>query len=393
MSVFNPHMSIPGPGRPRRLAWLYLCLCGTAACGVIEYPHDLSQLDPTSDFGPSSSPSAGAGASAGGAAVALVPQPMAAGATGTGQAGAPMTAGSAAGNAGAAAAPAAGRGAPPIAGAANLPAAGAAAAGMAAPPPAAADALNLGGTNVAKQDVIAFIHFGHSNMAGRATGPTATRPYFMTETDPHAWMYHVGKAPELAKEPYTAGDDLSGTYGGPGTALVKQAVKMAPSKYFMSLGFGRTSAYCSQFLPGSLYYDSLSKAAIAIKDHVTFGAIVIMLGITERHGTSADISGYTDCINKLVTAVRKDVGRPDLPLLITDYEQEASGLLAINSSFAQMILPQIRKIPSVVSNSVLVPTDGLGMQDDHHFNFDGHKVWTQRVLDLMKSKGWFPWAQ
>ena len=36
---------------------------------------------------------------------------------------------------------------------------------------------------------------------------------------------------------------------------------------------------------------------------------------------------------------------------------------------------------------------GLGMQDDHHFNLDGHKMWTQRVLDLMKSKGWFPWAQ
>jgi hypothetical protein len=161
----------------------------------------------------------------------------------------------------------------------------------------------------------------------------------------------------------------------------------------MSLGFGKSSAYCSQFLPGSLYYDSLSKAAVAIKDRVTFGAIVIMLGITERHGTANDISGYSGCINKLVTALRTDVGRPDLPLLITDYEQEASGQLAVTSAFAQKIIPEIRKIPTVVSNSAIVPTDGLAMQDDHHFNFDGHKVWTQRVLDLMKSKGWFPWAK
>ena len=43
---------------------------------------------------------------------------------------------------------------------------------------------------------------------------------------------------------------------------------------------------------------------------MTFAAIVIMLGITERHGTGADISGYSDCINKLVTAIRNDVGRP-----------------------------------------------------------------------------------
>lgn len=253
--------------------------------------------------------------------------------------------------------------------------------------------LDIGGTAVAKEDAIAFIHFGHSNMAGRAIGPTATRPYFFTETDPHAWMYHVGQPLQLAKEPYTAEDDQSGTYGGPGTAIVKEAAALAPGKYFVSLGFAKTSAYCSQFLPGSLYYDSVMKAPLAIKDRVTFAAIIIMLGITERHGTAADISGYSSCINQLVTAVRKDVGRPDLPLLISDYEQEAIGALSVTSAFAQSITPEIRKIPSVVSNSALVPTDGLGMQDDHHFNFDGHKLWVQRVLQIMKDKGWFPWAK
>jgi hypothetical protein len=77
--------------------------------------------------------------------------------------------------------------------------------------------------------------------------------------------------------------------------------------------------------------------------------------------------------------------------LITDYEQLATGNLAVNQAFAQSIIPEIHKIPMVVSNSALVPTDGLGMQDDHHFNFDGHKVWTGRVLQIMKDKGWFPW--
>jgi hypothetical protein len=275
-----------------------------------------------------------------------------------------------------------------------MAAAGSAAAGGAGGTAAPSGAtLDLGGVQVAKEDAIAFIHFGHSNMAGRATGPAATRPYYFDQTDPHAWMYHVGKPPELAKEPYTACDDLSGRYGGPGTALLKQAVALAPDKYFISLGFAKTSAYCSQFLPGSLYYDSVMEDALAIKDRVTFAAIVIMLGITERHGTSADISGYSACINKLVTAVRKDIGRPDLPLLITDYEQEASGLLNVSSAFAQSIIPEIRKIPSVVSNSALVPTDGLSMEDDHHFDLDGHKVWTGRVLQIMKDKGWFPWAK
>jgi hypothetical protein len=383
---------VPVVGRWLPLSWLLLA---SSACGVHAYPQGPVQPaneDHSSDFGPSSGTPQGTGASGAGAGVS----------TGTAAgAGAPNTG-----------APAAGTNAPPgmttsMTPVTNpQPAAAGAGAGAAAPPPPAAgdgapamtppaapDTLDLGGTPVAKEDVIAFIHIGHSNMAGRATGPTADRPYFFTDTDPHAWMYHTGSAPALAKEPYTAGDNLMGTYGGPGTALLKQAVQMAPTKYFMSLGFGKESAYCSQFLPGALYYDTLIAAAKAIKDHVTFGAIVIMLGITERHGTSADVTGYSSCINTLVTNIRTDVGRPDLPLLITDYEQEATGDLAVTGAFAQSIIPEIHKIPMVVSNSVLVPTDGLGMQDDHHFNFDGHKVWTQRVLDLMKTNGWFPWAQ
>jgi hypothetical protein len=270
--------------------------------------------------------------------------------------------------------------------------AGGAPPGTGGTPPLSGVTITLGMNTVAKENAIAFIHFGHSNMAGRATGPTATRPYFFSQPDPHAWMYHVGTPPQAALEPYTADDDQSGIYGGPGTAIVKEAAALAPGKDFISLGFGKESAYCSQFLPGALYYDTLMQAPLAIKDRVTFAAIVVMLGITERHGTSADITGYSSCINTLVTAVRNDVGRPDLPLLITDYEQEATGTLAVDQPFAVSIIPEIHKIPMVVTNSALVPTDGLGMQDDHHFNFDGHKEWVSRMLQIMKDKGWFPWG-
>jgi hypothetical protein len=367
--------------------WLASAAIG---CGVHAYPQAQAAVNPNNDFGPPAGTSTTAGSPDLSNPVVQMPGTTA-GTTGTlpvittgGVAGSLIlpTAGIPAlmpmGTAGAAAGPGA------IAGSGGM-------AGAMMPTMMPTSGLTLGDATVAKENVIAFIHIGHSNMAGRAIGPTATRPYFFTETDPHAWMYHTGKPPALAKEPDTADDDLSGTYGGPGTALIKQAVGLAPDKYFMSLGFGKESAYCSQFLPGALYYDTLIAAPKAIKDKVTFGAIVIMLGITERHGTAADVTGYSGCINQLVTAIRTDVGRPDLPLLITDYEQLATGDLAIDQPFAQSIIPEIHKIPMVVSNSVLVPTDGLGMQDDHHFNFDGHKVWTGRLLQIMKDKGWFPW--
>jgi hypothetical protein len=251
-------------------------------------------------------------------------------------------------------------------------------------------------------------------MAGRGDSPSTSRPYFFTQTDPHAWMFHTaaGTGFQAALEPFTAGDSGNSVdqipgqilpLGGPGTALVKEAVALAPDYYFVSLGHGVGSAYCSQFLPGALYYDAVMQAPLALKGKVTFGAIVIMLGITERHGTQADITGYSTCINQLVTAIRTDLGEPNLPLLLSDYEMQATGALAPTSAFAQQIIPQIQKVPTVVSNSALVPTVAhwptmtdpdlvmLPAPDDHHFNLQGHQEWVRRALLIMQQKGWFPW--
>jgi hypothetical protein len=259
----------------------------------------------------------------------------------------------------------------------------------AASPPLSGVTIALGGVNVPMEHAIAVIHIGHSNMAGRATTPTASRPYHFTQTDPHAYMYHVGKAPELAIEPKTAGDTAA---AGPGTALMKEAAALAPNYYFISLGYGVPSAYCSQFVPGGLYYDSLIAAPKAIKGRVTFGGIFIYMGITERHGTAQDQANFPNCINTLVTAIRNDVGVPNLPLLINDYEVEATGEFIVGGDVYNAIYPQIQKIPSTVSNSALVSAKGIGMQDDHHFNLDGHRTWVQRALMTMQQKGWFPWS-
>jgi len=256
--------------------------------------------------------------------------------------------------------------------------------------------VDINGTVLPKENVVAFIHFGHSNMAGRASGPSASRAYHFTDQNLYAWVYR-NKAWQPALEPNTAGDADSSPagrqpLGGPGTALLKEAAALSPNHYFVSLGFGKGSAYCSQFEPGGLYYDQVMQSALQLKGKVTFGAIVVMLGITERHGTADDINGYPNCINKIVTQIRTDLAEPNLPLLIQDYEAGATGdELSPTGTFAQQIIPQIRKIPSVVANSALVPTDGLAMQDDHHFNLDGHREYVKRLLSIMKDKGWFPW--
>jgi hypothetical protein len=129
-------------------------------------------------------------------------------------------------------------------------------------------------------------------------------------------------------------------------------------------------------------------AAQALVGKVTFGGMVVMLGNSE-HPT--DVGGYSACIHDVVAGIRTELGEPHLPLLLTDYEQGATGMYATTTAFAESLIPQIRMVPAIVSDAALVPTDGIAMQDDHHFNLDGHRVWTQRALDIMKSSGWFPW--
>ncbi|MEO6603650.1 MAG: hypothetical protein ABIQ16_27450, partial [Polyangiaceae bacterium] len=199
-----------------------ICILGAVSCGVSEHQHQQQSYDSSNDFGPLGT--AGAVTSLGGAATSL-------GGAGTSLGGAGTSLGGAGTSLGGASNPG-GAGNPSNGGTAT---GGAPAAAAGAPSGTAGAAsgvtIALGGVNVPIDHAIAFIHIGHSNMAGRATSPTASRPYHFEQTDPHAYMYHVGKSPELAIEPKTAGDTAA---AGPGTSLVKEAVALAPNYYFIS---------------------------------------------------------------------------------------------------------------------------------------------------------------
>ncbi|HKO54209.1 MAG TPA: sialate O-acetylesterase [Polyangiaceae bacterium] len=356
----------------RSSAVVLVLVAGALACGVVEHPHDVKAIDTSNDFGPlggsATTISSGAGGRPGSGGTPATGGTLATGGTGS----------SAAGRGGSGA-----QGGVPgmTAGSAGTPVSTSGGA------PNSGVTITLGGVNVPKEKAIAFIHIGHSNMAGQASSPSSSRAYHYTETNPHAFMYKVGSSPTLVKEPSAGGPGA-----GPGTALMKEAVAMAPDYYFISLGHGEPSAYCSQFVPGALYYDALIAGPKAIKGRVTFGGIFIYLGITERHGSSADVNGFPNCINTLVSAIRKDVGEPNLPALMNDYEVESRGEFVINGAVYNAIYPQIQKTPSVVSNFALVSAATIAMQDDHHFNLDGQRTWAQRALKTMKDKGWFLWA-
>jgi len=249
--------------------------------------------------------------------------------------------------------------------------------------------LTINGTFVPKEKAVAFIHFGHSNMRGYATTPSSLRSYFF-DTVPGLWSYKGSFT--AAKEP-TAPETGTQTQAGPGMAILHSAKAAAASDVqFISIGYGIGSKTSVDYQKGGLYYPIFMKWANALKGNVTFGGIVIMLGITDgEHLPTAQVPAFPSRVAQLVSDIRADLGEPNLPVLFCDYEQNATGTLAPTGSVGMVMQPLVRMLPGMISKLVLVPTDGIEMQDDHHFDMQGHKTWADRVIMLMQTNGWFPW--
>jgi hypothetical protein len=252
--------------------------------------------------------------------------------------------------------------------------------------------INIAGTVVPKEKAIVFIHFGHSNMLGHGAKPASLRTFFYN-TQPGLWVYRGANNFVAAKEP-TAPSVATDTGAGPGMAILRTAAAAAPADYhFISIGRGEGSAPSTDYLKGHLLYPTVMDRAMELKGKVTFAAIFVMLGITERHLPAADQPGFPTRMQQIIASMRADLGEPNLPVLACDYEMEATGELAPTGAVGTALIPLIRSLPGLIPNFELVATDGLGMQDDHHFDFAGQKLWSERGILIMQNKGWFPWRK
>jgi len=250
--------------------------------------------------------------------------------------------------------------------------------------------VTINGKFVPKEKAVVFIHFGHSNMRGQASMPASLKPYFYNTQD-GLWTYRGAFA--LAKEPTAPESPF--TTAGPGMAILhsaQDARQPGSDVQFISIGFGKGSATTVDYATTGTYYMTFMNWAKALKGNVTFGAIVVMLGITDgEHLPSEQVPGFPMRMAQIISTIRSDLGEPDLPVMFCDYELGATGHLAPTSPVGVVMQPLIKMLPSVISNLALVNTDGLEMQDDHHFDMQGHKDWAARLINLMKMKGWYKW--
>jgi hypothetical protein len=252
--------------------------------------------------------------------------------------------------------------------------------------------IEINGTWVPRDKAVVFIHFGHSNMAGLAQEPEDMLPFHFTP-QAQLWSYQGGGRFVPAKEP-TAPDPPAHLGAGPGMAWLKTAAAAAgPDYHFISIARGRGSATTTMYLKGGLYYGAFMDRAVELKGKVTFGALFIMMGITDRHLPDDQQDGFPDRMAQIIADIRKDLGEPNLPVLHTEYEVTATGELAIDGPVGMKFRPLVAMLPSKVTNLVLIPTNDIPLIDDHHFNLIGQKLWAERGIQLMLQKGWFLWKK
>jgi hypothetical protein len=259
--------------------------------------------------------------------------------------------------------------------------------------------VSINGTVVPKEKVIVLLHLGHSNMAGRAIDPAVEMPYFYN-TDPHLWKYQLGGIWTPAKEWLcpdggTPGITPSNQGAGPGMALLRHALALAPDAYIVSIGQGKAvelSGNCFSFSKGGIFYETLMGPARELKGKVTFGGLFVMLGIDARTDPRTQNGGFLTCLSGMADDFRTDLGEPNLPFIMGDYERGATGNLAPTCCGAPQVIEQLSHLEATISNSFLIPTDGIPMQDDHHYNMTGHRLWADRAFAGMAAKGFLPWT-
>jgi hypothetical protein len=263
----------------------------------------------------------------------------------------------------------------------------------ATPTPPPAGGVVIGGMALPREKVIVFLHLGHSNMAGRTNLPPEMRPLYF-ETHPSLWAYAKGGMWRPAKEPLS-GDYLTRTGGGPGMGILHTALDLAPDKYMVSIGRGHDGSiggWCRNFRKGALLYDFVMGPAVELKGKVTFGAIFTMLGVNEFRRDAANIPKFHECLEGIASDMRGDLGDPSIPFVMGDWEAGAKGDFDPTHDYAITTRAQIKMAAANIPRSVLIPTEGIPMFDDHHYNLTGYKMWAERGFALLKAANLLPWV-
>lgn len=254
--------------------------------------------------------------------------------------------------------------------------------------------IQLGDTIVPKEKFFVFIFLGHSNMTGRHRNPDKVE-------HPRVWKLPLNFDPLLEWSPgiepmcLDNHQQTSGRYGGPAIPLMKLLAEKYPDYWFGGIQYSGSGsddfALEPKFIPGKDGYEIVKEAALTYKDKVTFAGVVTMLGQIEIFGEWAETRPrFAENIKSMMDGFKEELDAPDLPLLFTQFPQEAGGKYSPDTEAGQEIMAQTDLIPDLVSPFALIPSHDIDMHDGHHYSELGYQVWAQRAADLIRDNQFGP---
>lgn len=266
-------------------------------------------------------------------------------------------------------------------------------------------ALMLGGANVPKEKIVVYLLIGHSNMAG------VDYTHLDATATPNAWNYTwaTDKTWIAAKESRTSRAGLSSRgAGGPGIPFLKLMTQAYPGYHFGVVANASVSSTCkglntgnnnsgfdpddNRYWKGARLYNEILIAAKEIQPNVTLGGILCMLGSVEATRTTEEVCrSFSDDLAQLVKDLRADLGEPNLPFIMGEYEAGATRTFALTLPWPAIIDQQIKLLPSKLPFSGTVNSVGVTMLDDHHYSSDkGQPEWAKRAFALIQNNKWYP---
>lgn len=276
--------------------------------------------------------------------------------------------------------------------------------------------LTLGGKFVPRDSIYVFLFLGNSVMSGRDTPPD-------TITNNYAWKYVMTNdcgtykgtcPPQYSWQPGidpmcfdSKNPDAGAVKYSPGTPFLKRMVKDYPGYYFgIAQLSGSAWKFNGHFAPTAGDYKTMRTQALALIPNVHIAGIVMIFNIVEiqyatTDSTNVDVVNYFNNIDTMITHFRADVGIESLPLIQSDYPvlagKDTNANYAINGPYAPSIRVLMRnnaKIPLLIKNAVLIPTDSLTMYTADglytHYNHNGDFKWANRVADSICARNWGP---
>jgi hypothetical protein len=276
--------------------------------------------------------------------------------------------------------------------------------------------VTLGGKLVPRDSMYVYLLWGNSVMSGRDTPAD-------TITNNYAWKYVMTSAcgtykgtcpPQYSWQPgidpmcFDSKNPLNGAIKySPGTPLVKRLVKDYPGYHFgIAQLSGSAWNFSGHYLPTAGDYKTMVTQALALKPNVHLAGIVMIFNIVEIQysngdSTYAGVANYFNDIDTMISHFRRDVGIDSLPLIQSDYPvlggKDTTSDYSIKGPWAPAIRVLMRnnaKIPQLIRNAVLIPTDSLTMYTEDglytHYNHNGDYKWANRVADSISARHWVP---